>query len=325
MKVFISWSGPETREFAAFLRDWLQGVIQAVKPWMSEKDIAKGRHSMAELRAQLADTRLGIVVLTAANQGSQWVNFEAGAISNSVGEAAVIPLLLDLGKTDVVGPLSQFQAVDAVDRAEVHQMLEAINRAQREPLPERVLAHASEREWPGFEAEVRRFRSATRALAEVVPSRDDREVLAEILETVRALDRESHATRSLVVGLSTTLNRKPDPAEPPYPPLPAPSSEAASPGTVSGYGSYGTSEPPSPTYGQSGYGQSGYGTGYGAMPSQSPYASDPPSSYGAAAPPQYGQPYGAPETQPSYGEPQAYGEPRSYGYGYGADEPEGKS
>lgn len=207
MKVFISWSGPETREFATFLRDWLQGVIQAVKPWMSEKDIAKGRHSMAELRAQLADTRLGIVVLTAANQGSQWVNFEAGAISNSVGEGSVIPLLLDLGKTDVVGPLSQFQAVDAADRTEVHQMLDAINRAQHEPLPERVLAHASEREWAGFEAEVRRFRSATRAMAEVVPARDEREVLAEILETVRALDRENHATRSLVAGLAATLSQ----------------------------------------------------------------------------------------------------------------------
>ncbi|MFC6089816.1 toll/interleukin-1 receptor domain-containing protein [Saccharothrix lopnurensis] len=223
MKVFLSWSGPETREFASFLRDWLEGVIQAVKPWMSEKDIAKGRHSMAELRAQLTGTRLGIVVLTSANQGSRWINFEAGAISNSVGETAVVPLLLDLGKTDVVGPLSQFQAVDATARAEVHQMLKDINDAQGEPLPERVLARAFDHGWPAFEEAVRRFReqaqvAAASVDAAAVPVRDERDVLAEILETVRALDRQGHATRALLSGLAAPLSSRP--AAEDAPPLP---------------------------------------------------------------------------------------------------------
>ncbi|MFE9749971.1 toll/interleukin-1 receptor domain-containing protein [Saccharothrix saharensis] len=184
MKVFLSWSGAETRQFAGFLHEWLQLVIQTVKPWMSDKDIAKGRLSMAELGAELEGTRFGIVVLTAANQASQWINFEAGAISRSVGQASVVPLLLDLKKTDVVGPLSQFQAVDATDRGDVAQLLAAINAQLPEPLPETRLTRFLDREWNAFRDEVAAFRASGPDTAQV---RTDRDILDEILESVREI------------------------------------------------------------------------------------------------------------------------------------------
>ncbi|WP_053736417.1 toll/interleukin-1 receptor domain-containing protein [Nocardia sp. NRRL S-836] len=189
MKVFISWSGPATKAFATFLREWLPLVIQSVKPWMSDSDVTKGSRSMPELGKELEGTSFGIVVLTAANQTSQWINFEAGAISKGVGDSRVIPLLLDLTKSDVVGPLSQFQAVDAADRAEVKQLLEALNKALPDPLPDQALAHVFAREWSAFSDELARFREQHET-DERVSARGDREVLDEVLVTVRQISHD---------------------------------------------------------------------------------------------------------------------------------------
>lgn len=188
MKVFISWSRPETKKFALFLGEWLQLVIQSVKPWMSERDVAKGTRSMAELGKELEGTQFGIVVLTSANQDSPWINFEAGAISKSTGEARVVPLLLDLRKADVVGPLGQFQAVDATDQDDVFQLVQAINEGLPEPLPEHRLRRYFEHEWPNFGAKVGEFRQTEPAEPD---RRDQRDVLDEILVAVRELQRDS--------------------------------------------------------------------------------------------------------------------------------------
>jgi hypothetical protein len=186
VKVFLSWSGAAEREFALFLREWLPSVVQAVKPWMSEKDIAKGSLSMAELGRALEGTSFGIVVLSAANQHSPWINFEAGAISRSIGQAKVVPLLLDLAKTDVVGPISQFQAVDAREKTEVLALLDAVNAELPDPLPAPRLTRFLDREWDDFAAGLAGFRATS---PDHQPVRSDRDVLNEILELTRELKR----------------------------------------------------------------------------------------------------------------------------------------
>ncbi|GAA3464059.1 toll/interleukin-1 receptor domain-containing protein [Saccharothrix longispora] len=197
MKVFISWSGDAERQFARFLHAWLPLVIQTAKPWMSEVDIARGSHAMRGLGDQLDQVAFGIVVLSAANQHSPWINFEAGAVSKSVTEASLVPLLLNLPKTDVVGPLAQFQAVDAASKAEVLQLVEAINARLPEPLS--ALAHFVDREWSAFEAAVRTFRDAR---PEAGQRRTDRELLDEVLLAVRELGRDGapgrHTTNQVV-------------------------------------------------------------------------------------------------------------------------------
>jgi hypothetical protein len=40
MKVFISWSGEQSKEIAEAFRNWLPGVLQAEKPYFSPDDIA---------------------------------------------------------------------------------------------------------------------------------------------------------------------------------------------------------------------------------------------------------------------------------------------
>ena len=65
LQVFLSWSGPKSKELAAFLTEWLPKVIQAVKPWMSD-DIEKGDRWQA-VDSSLEQVSVGIICLTKSN------------------------------------------------------------------------------------------------------------------------------------------------------------------------------------------------------------------------------------------------------------------
>src|SRR5664279_2432056 len=93
MKVFISWSGDASQRVAKALRDWLPQVINAIEPFMSSEDIEKGTRGLAAIASELEATSCGIICLTPKNFQKPWVNFEAGAISRSVGTSHVIPFL----------------------------------------------------------------------------------------------------------------------------------------------------------------------------------------------------------------------------------------
>jgi hypothetical protein len=43
MKVFISWSGQQSRDIAIELRRWLPYIIQPIKPFLSSGDIRSGK------------------------------------------------------------------------------------------------------------------------------------------------------------------------------------------------------------------------------------------------------------------------------------------
>jgi hypothetical protein len=73
---------------------------------------------MKVLERELDDTSYGILVITQENRAEPWLNFEAGALSKSVGNdeqgvPRVVPLLVDIDRpTELTGPVSQFQAVN---------------------------------------------------------------------------------------------------------------------------------------------------------------------------------------------------------------------
>ncbi len=86
MKVFISWSGERSKAVAQAWHDWLPNVIQAVEPWMSETDIAKGARWGMDMARELDETRVGIICLTPENLNAPWILFEAGALSKTLEE-----------------------------------------------------------------------------------------------------------------------------------------------------------------------------------------------------------------------------------------------
>jgi hypothetical protein len=64
VKVFISWSGEQSRQIALALRDWLPKVLQPSKPYMSDRDNEAGTLWDQIISSQLEATDFGIVCLT---------------------------------------------------------------------------------------------------------------------------------------------------------------------------------------------------------------------------------------------------------------------
>jgi hypothetical protein len=159
---------------------------------MSSEDIEKGAVGLAEISTQLMDCSFGIICLTQENQGRAWINFEAGALSKSVGDdpSRVATLLVDIRKpTDVSGPLAQFQATN-LTLADMTRLCLALDKAsgtdRQQDRVEKVVAQL----WPSFES---KLRDALEALESTPVSpeepRGEREMLEELLTTVREMAR----------------------------------------------------------------------------------------------------------------------------------------
>lgn len=126
MKVFISWSGKRSKALANCLKEWIPLIVQNAKPWVSDKDISAGDRWAQAIAGELKSSNFGILCITPENLSSEWILFEAGALSKAMQDAKVIPLLFGLELSDLGGPLSQFQALK-VDEAGMLNALKAIN------------------------------------------------------------------------------------------------------------------------------------------------------------------------------------------------------
>ena len=179
VKVFLSWSGQKSKAIAEALRDWLPSVIQEIEPFTSERDIAAGARWLNEIDQQLEGTNFAIVCVTRDNQSAPWLNFEAGAVAKVVAESRVVPLAIDLKLADLKPPLAHFQANDISKRGML-AVLESLNALADRPVTN--LAAACEKWWPDLEP---KLATAATEAESAAPVRDERELLEEILSTVR--------------------------------------------------------------------------------------------------------------------------------------------
>ncbi|HAT86944.1 MAG TPA: toll/interleukin-1 receptor domain-containing protein [Rhizobiales bacterium] len=128
MKVFISWSGKRSKAMAKALKDWIPLIVQHAEPFVSDKDISAGDRWAQAIAGELENSNFGILCITPENISSEWIMFEAGALSKAMQDAKVIPLLFGLELSDLSGPLQQFQALK-VDEQGMLDALKAINAA----------------------------------------------------------------------------------------------------------------------------------------------------------------------------------------------------
>ncbi|MFD4174821.1 TIR domain-containing protein [Streptomyces anulatus] len=188
MKVFLSWSGERSKKTAEALWTWLPDVLQYVNPWLSSLDISAGRRSVREITDELSKTNFGIICVTPENQSSRWMYFEAGALARQVDNGFVIPFLVNMRTTDLVSPLSQFQAVLGSDRVDVQKLLSDINNASGElALPQERLNRAFQRSWPEFESKMRGIKDIP---SEGSPSSTVKRSGADMTEEILLLSRQ---------------------------------------------------------------------------------------------------------------------------------------
>lgn len=162
MKIFISWSGKLSHEVALLLETWLPSAIQAIQPFLSSEHIKKGTRWFVDVSSELEGTNFGILCLTHKNLTEPWILFEAGALAKSVGGSHVVPFLIDLSPSDLVGtPLGQFQAT-AVNKDDIQKLLKTINSLlDQRHLDDIQLKRSFNRWWPEFETKFQHILTST--------------------------------------------------------------------------------------------------------------------------------------------------------------------
>ncbi|MFI6638095.1 hypothetical protein [Streptomyces sp. NPDC050504] len=202
MKVFISWSGPQSKLMAESLKSWLKYVIQAIDPFVSSLDIAKGDRGLRVIATELEQTSLGIICVTRENSQAPWINFEAGALSKALGEARVIPCLLDLPVKDLTGPLAQFQAASSASREDVLAMVRTVrDHVNLGDLDDARLDETFDLFWPRLEKALKQARELPGASPDATPVRDTGDVLEEVLVLTR---RQESVMRTLFARLDSS-------------------------------------------------------------------------------------------------------------------------
>jgi hypothetical protein len=201
VKVFLSWSGNESRQLALALSAWLPKVLQVAVPFVSAVDIDKGEAWVTKLQSELETTDFGIVCVTPNNLTAPWLHFEAGALGKTV-DSRVCPVLLGVTKDEVRGPFKQLQ-VTSLDRDDIGLLLKSMNKAAGSPVAELILAEAVEVWWPRLEAKIREINVANdpdpdlRGHEPDQPHLSERELMKEVLAEIRQLRRGERGRVSL--------------------------------------------------------------------------------------------------------------------------------
>jgi hypothetical protein len=221
MKVFLSWSGALSHRVAVAFSDWLPSVIQSVDPYVSSEDIEKGAPWSPELDKALTESRFGIICLTADNQDSRWLNFEAGVLARAIEnpKMRVSPFLFNPKQSDVQGPLTRFQSTRN-EKDEVRKLLSAVNNAapeERDRLKQEILERSFKTYWPDLEAAFGKIAKDYKPGEATKPVRPESEILDEILELTRAQQRQVVSREDLAQILRSIEDRLPFTAWAPQP------------------------------------------------------------------------------------------------------------
>ncbi|CEN38040.1 toll/interleukin-1 receptor domain-containing protein [Capnocytophaga cynodegmi] len=186
MKIFISWSGELSKNIAEIFRQWIPGVIQAVKPYYSPDDITKGTRWSTEISKELDASKIGIICLTKDNLDSSWIMFEAGALSKNIEKSKVVPLLFGVEPSDIQGPLVQFQAAK-FSKTEMKKVVNMINSELGEnSLSPDVIDSVFDMWWTKLESQIKEVEESAKSI-ENKGLRTERDLIEEILSLTREL------------------------------------------------------------------------------------------------------------------------------------------
>lgn len=212
MKVFLSWSGNVSHQVALVFRDWLPSVIQAIQPYVSSEDIDKGARWSTDIAEELQDSSYGILCITKENINEPWLNFEAGALSKTIDSSFVSPFLYDIKRSEVNGPILQFQST-ILDKEDIKKLILTLNdKCEDNSLSEQRLSNAFEVWYPILLEEMDKIEPATEVVEDDKDIKHDSfKILEEVLELARMnqkiLRTTENANSEKLVGLIERLEQ----------------------------------------------------------------------------------------------------------------------
>lgn len=188
MKVFLSWSGERSHKVAVVFRDWFPSVIQSLVPYVSSEDIDKGARWSTDIAAELEDSTFGMLCVTKDNLTAPWLTFEAGALSKTMDKAFVSPFLFDIKRSEVDGPILQFQST-IFEKADIQKLLKTLNKAcGKEKLTDERLNKAFNVWYPTLESELNKIQpleTKNETKDKELHEEHNTEIIEEILELSR--------------------------------------------------------------------------------------------------------------------------------------------
>lgn len=207
MKVFVSWSGEQSREIAREIKSWLPLVLHYVEPWMSASDIDAGDRWATEVAIELEKCVFGILCLTPDNLASAWIYFEAGALSKQIEQSAVVPFLFHVDYGDITGPLAQFQA-KKFDYDSTYELISAINAKSDQKIQEDRVKVLFDMAWPRLEESIETI-PAPKENKEM--RRSQREVMNDLVRGMRVIEQRTRVLdRAGIVPLEMELQQVED-------------------------------------------------------------------------------------------------------------------
>ena len=213
MKVFISWSGARSKKMAMIFRDWLPTVIQSLEPFVSSEDIEKGSRWNTEIAQELKDSSFGIICVTKDNLNSAWLNFEAGALSKTIDNNYVAPLLFDVKPSDLKdSPISQFQATSFTEE-DMRRLVETLNVATGNYLTSTRLDKAFKLCYPDLDKSISNLKNENiedENEGDEKSAHLETNILEELLEMTRNTQRLLGNTDTKLYGNIDTVQKKVD-------------------------------------------------------------------------------------------------------------------
>jgi hypothetical protein len=147
MEIFISWSGTTSHKVALLFKEYLPHIVQGVDTYISSKDIDSGVRWFENVSDKLEKSDFGIICISRTNQNAPWLLFEAGALAKKVKESKVTPVLINITKDDLKGPLSQFQGIQ-LDKEGLNSLVMSINKSLPDPRKDNILKVTLKKWWP---------------------------------------------------------------------------------------------------------------------------------------------------------------------------------
>ena len=171
MKVFIGWSGETSKEIASILKNWLNGMFDGHVSAFTPDDLAPGSLWFGALPRAITDADCGLLCVTADNVNSQWLSYEAGALSGNV--KLLIPILFGVSSLRVGAPLRMFQPI-SFKADGMRELTQTLNELLGEALiPPQELDRRFKARYPALEMMIDESLSSERKQALSAPNDED--------------------------------------------------------------------------------------------------------------------------------------------------------